>query len=620
MELLFERETGWLRQVRIGEREMVRAIYGAVRDRDWTTVPPVLKALSIQRPNSESFQIRLAVECRQDEISYDWQGLIAGDANGEIRFEFEGKAQGDFLRNRIGLCVLFPIAECAGKPCVVEHSDGTLERSEFPKFISPFQPFQDIRVIRQRVIEGATLEVHFAGEIFEMEDQRNWTDASFKIYGTPLARQFPVPVKKGETVRQVVTLKLIQEGVAEPKKSVSCESCLVTRDIATIDVNFEHLRAKPLLGLGLADHCEPLNSTAVSRLRALQLDHLRVDCRLWEQDWPKRLEKAVEQAEALGAGLHVALHLMRNDEAELRRIGRIIAALRAPVRLWLVFDRTGNSTSPACVNLARDILVPFGPDARFAAGTDNYFAELNRQRPPVDADWLACCSINPQVHASDDLSLIENLAAQTDVVSSARAFSAQPLVISPITLLPRRNPNSTEAVLSRHASPADPRQPSLFAAGWTLGSLAALSAMHSVFSLTYYETIGPRGVVATGAPASVFPMYHVFVGFAALTGLAEVRFADARASLQLTALAGVTMAGHSVFWLANLTAESVSVRVKTNPRFRSALIKQLDEGRLAEALHQPEKWSDNAGAFLALDSAPIINLPRYGLAQLELEP
>jgi hypothetical protein len=49
VELLFERETAWLRQVRIGERQMVRAIYGAVREGNWTTVSPVLKNLLMQQ-------------------------------------------------------------------------------------------------------------------------------------------------------------------------------------------------------------------------------------------------------------------------------------------------------------------------------------------------------------------------------------------------------------------------------------------------------------------------------------------------------------------------------------------------------------------------------------------
>ena len=38
------------------------------------------------------------------------------------------------------------------------------------------------------------------GDSFEMEDQRNWTDASFKVYGTPLKNLSPVEVKTGTKI------------------------------------------------------------------------------------------------------------------------------------------------------------------------------------------------------------------------------------------------------------------------------------------------------------------------------------------------------------------------------------------------------------------------------------
>jgi hypothetical protein len=70
----------------------------------------------------------------------------------------------------------------------------------------------------------------------------------------------------------------------------------------------------------------------------------------------------------------------------------------------------------------------------------------------------------------------------------------------------------------------DPRQMSLFAAGWTVGSLARLLASGAA-SITYYETTGWRGVIQGDEPPAVperfpshagmvFPMYHVFADVA----------------------------------------------------------------------------------------------------------
>jgi len=41
-----------------------------------------------------------------------------------------------------------------------------------------------------------------------MEDQRNWTDASFKTYSTPLRLPYPAPVAAGTVIEQTVRLNL----------------------------------------------------------------------------------------------------------------------------------------------------------------------------------------------------------------------------------------------------------------------------------------------------------------------------------------------------------------------------------------------------------------------------
>ena len=134
---------------------------------------------------------------------------MTGEANGQIKFSFDGVARSDFLRNRIGICILHPIAECAGIPCAIEHVDGRVEQANFPTTISPYQPFQDIRAISYEVATtGIRAQLEVEGDTFEMEDQRNWSDASFKTYCTPLALPLPAPVKTGDHAQQAVTLSL----------------------------------------------------------------------------------------------------------------------------------------------------------------------------------------------------------------------------------------------------------------------------------------------------------------------------------------------------------------------------------------------------------------------------
>ena len=119
--------------------------------------------------------------------------------------------------------------------------------------------------------------------------------------------------------------------------------------------------------------------------------------------------------------------------------------------------------------------------------------------------------------------VVETLATQAETVSSARQFVGETSVaISPVTLKPRFNPNATGPVPQlapgELPSQVDVRQMSLLGAGWTLGSLKHLSES-AIYSATYFETTGWRGVMETEAgsplpekfrslPSAVFPLYH----------------------------------------------------------------------------------------------------------------
>ena len=88
----------------------------------------------------------------------------------------------------------------------------------------------------------------------------------------------------------------------------------------------------------------------------------------------------------------------------------------------------------------------------------------------MDALDLVCYSINPQVHAFDNSSLIETLEAQAITVESTRQFAdGLPIAVTPVTLLARFNPNATgpepEPPPGELPTQVDVRQMSLFGAG-----------------------------------------------------------------------------------------------------------------------------------------------------------
>jgi hypothetical protein len=501
----FETDTGFLRCIQSGGVEVVRAIYGAVRDHNWGTVRPQIDIEQLVT-ETDLFRVEFRVRCEASEISFWWNGTVVGKG-GSLFFRFDGEARSTFRKNRIGLCILHPIRECAGRVCQFQNSAGEWQSGQFPQYISPHQPFKDVRAISWQPANGMRANIQFEGDIFEMEDQRNWTDASFKTYCTPLELPYPKEISTGERIEQQVTLLIESDSQTV---AVSPEPQLLTLSSS------EKAIALPKLGIGAASHILGLSSSEIQRLSSLKLHHLRVDLHLNDPGWNAMLVQASNDAIAIGARLQGALFLDEAAESQLQSFRN--AADPALFDVCFIFHEQERSTSAKWVELARSLL----PGFQLVTGTNAYFAELNRQRPP--RDFPACYSINPQVHAFDDLSLIENLEAQSATVESALQFCDRGLFISPITLRPRFNPNATsqtEEPKDRLPSTVDPRQRTLFGAVWTLGALAGLLPQRGITSLTFYETTGWQGLMETAqgsplaelfgsAPGEIFPVYHVF--------------------------------------------------------------------------------------------------------------
>ena len=105
-------------------------------------------------------------------------------------------------------------------------------------------------------------------------------------------------------------------------------------------------------------------------------------------------------------------------EGDLRGIEENVVLGNSLARL-LLLDADAPVTRDGVIDLALE-RIDTGR-ALVAAGTDGSFVELNRGTPlPRRAEAL-CYSINPQVHAFDDMSLVESLSAQADTVETARS-------------------------------------------------------------------------------------------------------------------------------------------------------------------------------------------------------
>jgi hypothetical protein len=511
-------EEGGLRTIRYGPHELVRRIYCAVRDRIWGTVLPVYSGVKME-VQEDAFRITYHVENLQAEIHFSWEGEITGAADGALSFRMEGVARSTFWSNRIGFCVLHP-AGIAGEPCTITQVDGTIHRAAFPFEIDPAQPplpFTDMAAVRYTA-GPVGVEVRFEGDAFEMEDQRNWTDASFKTFCPPLRHPYPVEIRAGTRVNQTITIR-----VDAPAPSAECQASQALSVAAPLTLHRQSATVFPIprLGLGISSQTRKLTRHEANALLQLGLDHLRADLNLAGAEYPSVLKQAVAESQAAAAPLHLALHF--ENEAQLLGLLPLLKEIRPVVSLWMVFPNrevyTGGTPIAEMLVLARKHLP--GP---FAVGTNNDLIFFLRSVPPTEGIAAATFSINPQVHAFDNLSLMETLEAQTQAVLTARKrVGGMALMVSPITLKPRFNPfaSGPEAPAPPGELPlqVDPRQMSLFTAAWTVGSIRAM-ALGGACSATYFETVGWRGVLEAvdGSPApkkfhstpgQLFPVYHI---------------------------------------------------------------------------------------------------------------
>ena len=620
-------ESGDLRYIRFDDHEILRRIYIAVRDHNWDTILPQLSNVQIER-DDDAFRVTYDVENKHADVDFFWQGTITGAADGTITFSMDGEARSTFRRNRIGFCVLHPMG-CAGVPCRIEKVDGTVEESAYPISIAPqylidgeikpVAPFNNMRAVSYEVASGVEAEVRFEGEVFEMEDQRNWTDASYKTYGTPLSHPFPVEVPAGTKISQRITLTLKTGG----------ESRAETQDAATQPLTLEIASADsrpiPRIGLGTASHGEPLNAGELERLKLLNLSHLRADIDLTEPGYESTLRQVTDEARTLGVSLELALFLSDAAAEELRVFAEVVDRMKPPIGTYLIFHKTEASTSAQWVDLARRHLT----DAKIGAGTNAYFTDLNRGHPPVEALDLVCYSINPQVHAFDNSSLIETLEAQAVTVESTRQFAGGlPIAVTPVTLLARFNPNATgpEPAPAPGELPTqvDVRQMSLFGANWTLGSIKYLSES-GASSVTYYEMTGWRGVMETtggsplpekfrSLPGAVFPLYHVLADVGEFSGGA-VLTSKSSDPLKVEGIA-LRKNGKIRTLLANLTPESQQVRIQN--LMGTVRVRRLDETNAQTAMISPEVFREETGEFAQTTNGTLeLNMLPYAIAQID---
>ena len=552
--LRLDYDAGDIRCVRLGDEEILRRVYVAFQDRNWTARPWRIVSEEID-DRGDSFAIRVTAGGTFDAEPFAWTVAIDGHPDGTLAYALHGVASAPFLRNRLGICVLHPMAGFAGRTCDITHVNGSVEETAFPDRISPHQPFLDIAAMTYPVGTDARASIAFAGEVFETEDHRNWSDASYKTYCTPISLPFPVEVAAGDVIEQSVTLSLSGVAASAPPPPAT-GPVEITVDAA----------AWPLPSVGVHLTGPAWTDGEAAFLRSLGLGHVHADIDADDPGAIERIEDAVRRARELGARVFLALHAAGDPDPALA--APLAAAGETLAGLWVIRPDE-KVTSRPIVDAWRAAL---GTDLPWGCGTNLYFTELNRQRPDTAGLAWTTFSANPQVHANDDRSVLQNAATLAVIAADSPRLSGTTRVhVGPVSLRPRFNPNATDpqSDVSSTDLPADvdARQRTWLAAAWTALALGGVSEPGTVSAITLFEDLGWRGLRARdagpedpafgGRAGEEFPVADVI---RAITG---ARTAHPTTSSDPEAVDAVVLDGpggrHAI--LANLTGETREVRL-----------------------------------------------------------
>ena len=533
--------------------EVLRGVDYPVRNADWGTYPS-----STASENIEELEDRFTYT-RQFTVG---RGLFAGRfacegrAYGAVKFSLQLTAAREARVNRAGFVVLHPVSGFAGAPLEIVHGDGTRESTRFPEFISPSQPIFDIASMLQTA-NGVVADIVFSGDVFEMEDQRNWSDASYKSYCRPLSLPYPYDVPAGTVIEQSILIRLSGSG------SLGAKS-------AGDEFRLGPPTGRPLPELALAletgwESTDPALADLNPSSTVLRLDLTTPD---WAASLPTLLKSVhgeldlelvvSDDAFAIAqemAGLRTELAQSGTTPRSVTPLPRAYLKSYQPQATW-----PSGATPEAAIAAARQLF----SDVSIGGGMLSNFTELNRYRGAALAGDFLTHGTTAIVHAADDASVLQTLEALPQIFASAEALApGKPYRLGLVSIGMRSNPYGTALADNPEGrripmAMSDPRLDGLFGASFLVGAVASTENSR-VERLAAAAPAGPFGLASNGLRR---PIWHVF---AALTKLAGAQRLSVTTPSGLQAVA-ITSAQGKALILANLSAETRQVALDQSGR------------------------------------------------------
>ena len=474
-----------VRNVRYKNVQIIDLLYTAIRPWDWSTLDP--------DQHSEDVKVTgdICVITIKDSFAgaLDAQTEITISKDNKFTVAYELRGLAEYSVNRWGICFCLNSADWMGSTVKSQGNEYQL-----PAAISP-----------QRVVDGVTqglfpaanemlfaatdqrsIKVVSTGKVLEAEDQRNWTDNTYKIYSGSLSEPRPFVTSAGSLWQQSVTFE-----ISPPNKQVPDGSKIIVNEIDSL----------PSIGLQFnTDSLLPLDALN-NALFLLDIDHIRIN----EESLTAQKINTVSTN-----GLIVEAALLSSHSGD--QLHRDIEHLnkQIPAGSRILIQREGREIVEIGDLPKNQSLSSFIP------GTDAYLVDLHRKKYQFGES--ISYSMVPTVHSSDVETIFKTLYTQRESIQFAQEFLAQQVLISPITFSTRGNPETVHA-RDQRINFANPemalRIRTIEGAAWTLGSIFALASA-GAYSGTWHELFGEFGIIYPDGDAIKFsPTFHALAALGA---------------------------------------------------------------------------------------------------------
>ena len=586
--------------------EIVRALDCPIRDVNWGTFAQtdIQEDLDI---SGEMISFRRTFKIDDGKVS----GVLAIklDSSGLVEARLDLTAHQTFATNRAGFSLLHPLAGVSGAPLQVAHPDGKLDETVFPQSIMPGQPVFDIAGLAHQV-NGVNVDITFGGEVFEMEDQRNWSDASYKTYCRPLGLPLPYDIKPGETVSQTIRIKA--SGDPQPRSSSSEALSALQFDASPSSKRGPDILLAAQRDWATGETVQPGEGCNPASVQGY-LARLDAD-ENGAEDWIGKLAQ-----QSFGHAAYLDLEIVVPDDADpaehLSLISANIAAhglsprriLALPAAYLQSYQPNGDwpqgTTPELCAELAKATF----PDAAIGVGMLSNFTEVNRCPPKGQIGDYLSHSTTAIVHAADDRSVLETLetlpfifetgakirGARSRQMTSRLGLTSIGMRTNPYGADVAANPDRERVPMARD----DPRQQGLFASSFAI-AIAALAADAGIDALALAGDAGPFGMFNDDGCAR--PIFHAVRGLAQIAGLPLV--ASGKSTAGLFVIAAKADEG-----LTGLVSNCALTPAKLHFE-HLADIRILDETSAGDAISA--NWLDTS----PVQSMQDLELPRFATA------